>query len=432
MKRKVALIAIFTSALLIGPLSRAQEPVQNDQRPKITFTEYVNEVLRSNLDLAAQRSNIAISEAAVTTASVRPDWSLDIGVPGADLSNQGFPTTWSFGLTVPVELGGKRGSRVRAATADVSSTTADYEDAVRQLHADAGNAFVDALGAREILQSKTKSLAQLDRIVNVNEERLRVGDIGEIELAQSRVERDQFKADVISAGSDVYSADLAAAQQLGNPDKLGPQMPMPSGSLEIATRTFDLNHLIAHALQNRSDVLSRMRAIKAADERIKLAKANLVPDIAVNGAFSHTGTGSGDFLQQPDNTISGGASVNLPISRNLHRGELESARATRQQADLQLRSAQLKVEVEVRDAYEKYQSSAQRLNVFRSGLLKDADRVLEARLYAYQHGGSTLLEVIDAQRKSADVYLAYSQALMDHGHALVTLEEAAATWDLSF
>jgi outer membrane protein, heavy metal efflux system len=432
MKRKVAIIAIFTSALLIGPLSRAQEPVQNDQRPKITFTEYVNEVLRSNLDLAAQRSNIAISQAAVTTASVRPDWSLDIGVPGADLSNQGFPTTWSFGLTVPVELGGKRGSRLRSATADVSSTRADYEDAVRQLHADAGNSFVDALGAREILKSKTKSLAQLDRIVHVNEERLRVGDIGEIELAQSRVERDQFKADVISAGSDVYSADLAAAQQLGNPDKLGPQMPMPSGSLEIATRTFDLDHLIAHAMQNRSDVLSRMRAIKAADERIKLAKANLVPDIAVNGAFSHTGTGSGDFLQQPDNTISGGASVNLPISRNLHRGELESARATRQQAELQLRSVQLKVEVEVRDAYEKYQSSAQRLNVFRSGLLKDADRVLDARLYAYQHGGSTLLEVIDAQRKSADVYLAYSQALMDHGHALVTLEEAAATWDLSF
>ena len=77
---------------------------------------------------------------------------------------------------------------MRAATADVSSTTADYEDAVRQLRASAANAFVDALGAREVLQSKGKSLAQLDRIVNANEERLRVGDIGEIELAQLRVE----------------------------------------------------------------------------------------------------------------------------------------------------------------------------------------------------------------------------------------------------
>jgi len=92
----------------------------------------------------------------------------------------------------------------------------------------------------------------------------------------------------------------------------------------------------------------------------------------------------------------------------------------------------LKVEVEVRDAYERYLASARRLNVFRGGLLRDADRVLEARLYAYQRGGATLLEVIDAQRKSSEVYLAYSQALADHAHALVALEEAAGTWDLSF
>ena len=432
MRWRRTVVAICISALVSSGISTAQEPSKDDQRPHVSFADYVTEVLRSNLDLAAQRSNIAISQAAVTTASARPDWSLDVGVPGADLSNHGFPLTTSVGLTVPVELGGKRGARMRAATTDVSSTTADYEDAVRQLRATAANAFVNALGARQILQSKTKSLAQLDRIVNVNQERLRVGDIGEIELAQSRVERDQFKADVISAESDVYGADLAAAQQLGNPDKLGTQMPFPTGSIEIPTRTFDLDQLVSHALQVRSDVVSSFRVIKAADERIKLARANLIPDVAVNGSFSHTGAGSGDFLQQPDNTISGGVSLNLPISRRLHPGELEAARATRSQAELQLRSAQLKVEVEVRDAYERYQSSAQRLNVFRSGLLRDADRVLEARLYAYQRGGATLLEVIDAQRKSADVYLAYSQALMDHAHALVTLEEAAATWDVSF
>jgi cobalt-zinc-cadmium efflux system outer membrane protein len=426
------MVAICIPTLLIAEFSTAQQQSPDDQRPRIAFADFVTEVVRSNLDLAAQRSNIAIAQAAVTTAKVRPDWGLDVGVPSADLSNHGFPLTTSVGLTVPVELGGKRGDRMRAATADVSSTTADYEDAVRQLRASAANAFADALGAREVLQSKNKSLSQLDRIVNVNQERLRVGDIGEIELAQSRVERDQFKADVISAESDVYSADLAAAQQLGSPDKLSAKMPLPVGSLEIATRTFDLDQLVAHALQNRSDVTARVRAIKAADERIKLARANLIPDVALNGSFSHTGTGSGDFLQQPDNTISGGVSLNLPISRRLHPGELEAARATRAQAELQLRAAQLKVEVEVRDAYEKYQASAQRLNVFRGGLLRDADRVLEARLYAYQRGGATLLEVIDAQRKSAEVYLAYSQALVDHAHALVTMEEAAATWDVSF
>jgi len=48
--------------------------------------------------------------------------------------------------------------------------------------------------------------------------------------------------------------------------------------------------------------------------------------------------------------------------------------------------------------------------------------VLEARLYAYQRGGATLLEFIDAQRTSAEVYLAYSQTLADHAKALVNLE----------
>jgi outer membrane protein, heavy metal efflux system len=75
---------------------------------------------------------------------------------------------------------------------------------------------------------------------------------------------------------------------------------------------------------------------------------------------------------------------------------------------------------------------AARLELYRGGMLKDADRVLEARLYAYQRGGASLLEVIDAQRTSAEVYLAYSQALADHARALVNLELASAIWDVSF
>ena len=111
---------------------------------------------------------------------------------------------------------------------------------------------------------------------------------------------------------------------------------------------------------------------------------------------------------------------------------LETARASRTQAELQLRTAEIRVESEVRAAYSRYQASVERLRLYQGGVLRDADRVLEARLYAYQRGGATLLEVIDAQKTSAAIYLAYSQALADHANALVTLEEAAAVWDVSF
>ena len=404
----------------------------DEHRPRVTFQKYLDEVLRANLDLAVQRANIAISHAGVTTAKVTPDWSLDFGFPLVDLSGQGNPTTFGIGVDAPIELGGKRGHRVRAAQADLATVTSDYDDAIRQLRSTATGAFLDALGARAILESKQKSLSQFDRIVSVNQERLRVGEIGDIELVQSRVNRDQFKADVITATADVYSADLVMGQQLGKPQKLTAELPVPDGTLEIGTRTFDVAELVAMALDHRPDVVSKQRAVKAADLRIELANVNLLPDVTVSGAYSHIAAGTGGFAQPEDNTLGASLSVNLPFSRWKHKGELESAQASRTQAELQLKAVQLQAEAEVRDAYSRYQAAVQRLQVYRGGMLKDADRVLEARLYAYQRGGATLLEVIDAQRTSADIYLAYAQALVDHAHALVTLEQAAAIWDVSF
>jgi cobalt-zinc-cadmium efflux system outer membrane protein len=440
------MIVFFNLVLLSPILAPAQSPDQNstslsassatksteDQRPHIAFNDYVNEVLRSNLDLSVQRANIVISRAGVTTASVTPDWSVDVGLPTVDLSNQGNPLNFSTGVNVPIELGGKRGRRVRAAKADLATTNSDYDDAVRQLRAAATSAFLDALSARAILQSKNKSLGQFDRIVSVNEQRLRVGDIGEIELAQSRVERDQFKADVITAQTDVQSADLVLGEQLGKSERLSAQLPVPDGTLESPVRTFDVNQLVAGALERRPDVISKQRAVKGADLRIELANVNLIPDLSVSGSYSHTATGTAGFAQPADNTLGASLSVNLPFSRWRYRGELEAAHATRTQAELQLRSTQLQVEQQVRDAYARYQAAVQRLELYRGGMLKDADRVLEARLYAYQRGGATLLEVIDAQRTSAEVYLAYSQALADHAKALVNLELVSAVWDVTF
>ncbi len=319
-------------------------------RPHITFEDYVTQVLRSNLALAAQRSAVDLSKAAVTSAKVTPDWSVDVGLPTIDISNQGQPTNFSTGLTIPLELGGKRGKRVHAAIADVSMAGFDYDDAVRQLRATAAGAFIASLSARDILQSSYKSLGQFDRIVEVNEQRVRVGDIGEIELMQSQVDRDQFKAGVISAQADVYSADLALAQQFGQAEKLSTEMPVPAGSLEVPVRTFDPDSLVARALQKRSDVLSRQRAVQAAGLRIELAQANLIPDLGVSGSYSHTGTGTAGFVQPPDNTLGASLSINLPFSRWRHQGEIETARASRTQAELELRSAQIRVESEVSEA----------------------------------------------------------------------------------
>src|SRR5262249_32432295 len=116
MNRKCLVVAFLIVPPFFGMSSFAQtgsDPQSELQRPHMRFEDYLDEVLLSNLDLLAQRANIAISHAAVTSASVSPDWSADFGLPVLDLSGQGNPTTYSIGLDAPIELGGKRGHRIR-------------------------------------------------------------------------------------------------------------------------------------------------------------------------------------------------------------------------------------------------------------------------------------------------------------------------------
>ncbi|HEX7137921.1 MAG TPA: TolC family protein, partial [Vicinamibacterales bacterium] len=220
-------------------------------RPSVTFTIYLAEVLRANLDLAAQQAQVEVTRAQQTSAHARPDWTMLVGLPSLDLSDVGAPSVTSATLSVPIELGGKRDRRITATGADVSIALADHDDAIRLLRGTAANAFIDALTARNVLQAKNRSLEQLSRIVTVNQDRLRAGDVGEIELAQSRVERDQFQAEVITAESDVYSQDVALGQLMGSPVALTSALPEPSGSLEIATRTFSVETLLAEAMTRR-------------------------------------------------------------------------------------------------------------------------------------------------------------------------------------
>lgn len=184
----------------------------------------------------------------------------------------------------------------------------------------------------------------MDRLVGVNEQRLRVGDIGEIELVQSRVERDQFRADVMTAESDVQSADFAMAQFLGERCAAAGRLPVPSGTLDAATRTFDVEQLVTQAVANRPDAIARARSVQAADAKIALARASLVPDVAVGGAYQRTGLGTGDFAQPPDSMLGAAISVNLPFSRRRAGGDVEAARVARVDADLASRNARVQIE----------------------------------------------------------------------------------------
>jgi len=65
------------------------------------------------------------------------------------------------------------------------------------------------------------------------------------------------------------------------------------------------------------------------------------------------------------------------------------------------------------------------------GLVEDAGKILQGRIYSYQHGESGLIDVLNAQRTYIELQLNHVEALLEYTAALIELERAAGIWDLT-
>jgi outer membrane protein, heavy metal efflux system len=175
------------------------------QTQEISFKNFLQEVERSNLDYAAQRYSVSIAEAQVTASRVFPNPTLQSGY-STDVSNEKQATTYVGGITQTILLGGKIRARTEVAKSSLSVNAAQLEDFLRNLRATASNAYVDALSGQLSLERKKRSLETLERLVASNQERLRAGDIGEVDLLQSRVAALQARSDFLAAQSTFWPA----------------------------------------------------------------------------------------------------------------------------------------------------------------------------------------------------------------------------------
>lgn len=436
---------LLSSCLLLAVCVAVSAPAQTNAVPaaavaaragsvtnELTYAAFLNEAVAANLNYAAQRYNMPIAQAAVAAARVFPNPTLDLS-GGRDVTHSGderMPSTAGFGITQTFELGGKRAARVLVADRNLRAASATLDSFLHNLRADASAAFVDGLALRQSLEQKRRTARSLDDLVAANEQRLRVGDVGEVDVTQSRVEALQFQSDLLHAEADTRVALIALSGFLGR-DRARIVI-VPVGKLELPRRAFDLDQLLASALTNRADLLALRHARAAAKAGVRLAKTSRVPDVDVGVGVIHSTASQNSIAPAPSfNSVGISFSFPLPLW-NRHTAEINAARFTAEQAEKTLQAAEQKAEIDVRQALVRYQLAQERVTRFQSDTLAGADKVLAAKRFSYQRGQTTLLDLLAAQRAANEVYLAYYDALMDAAKALIEVERAAQLWDVSF
>jgi outer membrane protein, heavy metal efflux system len=399
-----------------------------DRRGPWCFREFLTLVAQANLELSAERAKVPMTEARALAARMFPEPTLTAGIASFDVTRRGSPTAATLGVGATLELGGKRSARIASAQGLSAVARSDLEEFWRNLRADAANAWIAAASARMVFERKQQTLRNLERLVEVNQQRLAAGDIGATALMQSRVEAQRFRGDVLDAEADLKTAELVLVR-LANLPGAGDAPLVPAALPPAAAREFDEAALIKQALAERADARSRRGAITAAQSRVGLARANRWLDLTLNLGWQHSLAGSQEFAQPAYDSFAATVTLPLPFSR-LNRGELNEATASAGQAEDLLRATELRIAVEVRQALTRYQGSRARLALFTAGVLADAEAVREAFFFNYQRGGCTLLELLEAERTLNDVQLDYIGALREHATALVAVEQAAGIWDV--
>jgi len=407
------LVALLCIALY-GTQARAQT---------LTIAEAVDEAVQHNLTLIAQRANLSVAETQLLTARLRPNPvasfsadHLDLLGTGFDDANNGGPPEIAFRVDVPIERGGKRERRMDLATASKALAEAQFADAVRTLRADVTLACIDVLAARATRALVADNLRAFEDLARVNRARVTAGSLAPVESTRSEVARLQFRSTAVRADLDLATALARLRTLLGH----AATDPLDVGdNLRIAAAAApDLTAVQQLALVTRPDLRS-----------LELGQARTLADLRLQEAVGRIDyTVGAEYRRQQgvagrSNSVGFFVTAPLPIL-NRNQGEIARAGAEHDQLTQQTAAIRAQILADVDIAYREYMTNRELVAAIERDLIQPATSARDISTYTYRAGGSSLLELLDAQRAFNDTMQSYLDAQAGLRRAVARLNAA--------
>lgn len=415
MWREMGLKCLCICLVAWGASAQTLEPVTAEQA--------LAEAIERNLDLVAARYEVPIARAETITAALRPNPVLALGgdhlnllPPRYSLLNNAGPAEYNARLDYTLERGGKRELRVEVARAAESVAELLVVEAVRQLALQVQTTYVDVLRAKADLAVAEEIAATFAEIASINEERVRRGDLAEVEAIRSQVAVLQFETTVRQAELAVATARTRLQVLLGRGP--GAAVADPTEGLRRQEGTRALDELRNEAMRQRPDLEAqrRERVRTVADTRLQAANAKVDHVIGTEyrrqQGLAGTGNSIGLFWEAP-----------LPVF-NRNQGGIERARQVQLQTEARTRAIEATVRNEVEVAWLTVQNSLRNLERIERTLLPRAREVRDITDYSYRRGEASFLEFLDAQRAYSETRQSLNDSLARLAQSLYELDAA--------
>jgi outer membrane protein len=306
-------------------------------------------------------------------------------------------------------------------------------------------ALVTATTAVEVQQRSLDLALELER---TNRARVDVGQSPPLDLVAARAEVAQRRENLIVARTQALQAEDVLRTLVVDPKhadywtvRLEPADRVPPIGVQP-----DVDAAVRRALAERADIVEARRQIENTETSILLARNETMPDLRAQATYLTNGQGgtrllrTGGFpgsiigvdrtsfgsvlaqvLSADYPTWSVGLTLTYPVGRSVEEANLARARIERDQTAARLRSLELSVVREVRDAALRLEQNRQRIETARLGR-ELAEQRLDAEQKRFDVGMSTSFLVIQAQRDLAIARDNEQRTYLDYQLAAVSFE----------
>ena len=290
----------------------------------------------------------------------------------------------------------KRELRRESAEKATAVSVSQMADQERTLVFNLRNAFVQILQQKAVLALARENLSYYDRLLGISRDRFNAGDISRVDLDRLELQRVQYESDVQLAETNLRTAKIQMLALLN--DRSPVEQFDVTGSFDFNDQVTPLDEFRRIALETRPDLKAALQLVDKAETDHRLAMANGSADP----------TFGADFARNPPIPAYFGVSVTIPL-RIFDRNQGEKLRTERDIVRNQrLRDAsQAQVYSDVDSAYATLNSNLNLLRPYKARYLQQAVQVRETISFAYQNGGASLLDFLQAQQEYRTTELNY-------------------------
>jgi cobalt-zinc-cadmium efflux system outer membrane protein len=392
-------------ALLLGAYSPAHA------QAVLTWDQVRTKFEAVNPDLQADQSDVDELKAEEITAFFRPNPQFTLGEDGAQLAR--YHGVWQPLSGVQLqpsvsylhEREHKRDLRLESAKQATQIGGSLHEDLERNLLFSLRSAFVQTLEAKAVLELARAELEYYDHIIQISQARFNAGDLAQIDLDRIELLRVQYESEIETATVNLRTEKITLLQLLD--DRTPVDQFDVTGPYEFSADLKPLDDFRQAALAARPDLRAALESIEQSKTNHKLAVANGSTDPTFGAWYTYNPSFSNSYDHQ---TL--GLNVSIPL-RIFDRNQGEKQRTLididRNQQLTEATRAQVFSDVD--SAYELVRSNIALLTPYRDKYKDQATRVRDTVTYAYQHGGASLMDFLNAQSDYRVVQLAYLQLI---------------------